>query len=69
MPVSELIIVAIPVTPPGAMLAGAIKQCSPIAKIQDATAINKMSAISLNAFLRIIYHLEQFLGSVCFADK
>ena len=80
-PARWFIIVAMPVTPPGAMLAGAMKQCRPSEKTDDAKImIKKSSAQSLNAalflpftlgffFLGIINHLEQFFGAFCFADK
>ncbi|MDR2532037.1 MAG: hypothetical protein LBC82_04265 [Oscillospiraceae bacterium] len=66
----EFIIVAIPVTPPGAMLAGAIKQCRPSEKTDDArimtakSIIRRFTAARLRSlilfFPEIVNHLEQF---------
>jgi hypothetical protein len=48
--VNELIIVAMPVTPPGAMFAGAIKQCKPTEKTDAAITVTNKSSINLRIF-------------------
>jgi len=43
--INEFTIVAMPITPPGAISLGAVKQCSPSEKINEADIIIKMSLI------------------------